>query len=253
MLYFFILLIAFSLFGFWGGLIASFLLTSLYRQVSFGSGAINPLGNAQRQATFFDTIFVCSGYLAKADNQVSQSEIDLMEQFMRQIRLDQQARNRAISLFKQGVAGSIDLDEQLRLFDASCGRTKNLRQALLQYLVTISFADGELHRNELKLLKYISNKLHLTDYELQSFINMAKSQFSKGDTTTTSLEEAYKVLGANSNESMKDITKKYRRLMSKNHPDKLMGQGLPKEMIDLATKKSQQIQDAYQTIKKHHK
>ena len=38
--------------------------------------------------------------------------------------------------------------------------------------------------------------------------------------------------------------------MSENHPDKLMSKGLPKEMIELATSKTQQIQAAYEAIKK---
>ena len=43
----------------------------------------------------------------------------------------------------------------------------------------------------------------------------------------------------------------YRKLMSKNHPDKLISQGLPKEMIKIANEKTAAIQAAYATIKKH--
>jgi DnaJ like chaperone protein len=38
--------------------------------------------------------------------------------------------------------------------------------------------------------------------------------------------------------------------MSENHPDKLIARGVPDSMIKLATEKSQEIQAAYELIKK---
>ena len=37
--------------------------------------------------------------------------------------------------------------------------------------------------------------------------------------------------------------------MAQHHPDKLMSQGLPKEMLELAKRKTQDIQAAYELIK----
>ena len=42
-----------------------------------------------------------------------------------------------------------------------------------------------------------------------------------------------------------------RRLMNQHHPDKLVAKGLPEEMIDIATQKTQDIKAAYELIKKH--
>lgn len=50
-----------------------------------------------------------------------------------------------------------------------------------------------------------------------------------------------------------EIKKAYRRLMSQNHPDKLSSQGLPDEMIELAKERTQEIQSAYELIKKSRK
>ena len=47
-----------------------------------------------------------------------------------------------------------------------------------------------------------------------------------------------------------EIKKAYRRLIREYHPDKLMGQGLPEAMIKEATERSQEIQAAYDMIKK---
>ena len=39
--------------------------------------------------------------------------------------------------------------------------------------------------------------------------------------------------------------------MNQHHPDKLVAKGLPEEMIDLATRKTQDIKAAYELIKLH--
>jgi DnaJ like chaperone protein len=39
--------------------------------------------------------------------------------------------------------------------------------------------------------------------------------------------------------------------MSQYHPDKLMGQGVPEDMIAVATEQAKEIQLAYDLIKKH--
>jgi DnaJ like chaperone protein len=39
--------------------------------------------------------------------------------------------------------------------------------------------------------------------------------------------------------------------MSQYHPDKLMGQGVPEDMIKMATEQAKEIQVAYDTIKKN--
>ncbi len=48
----------------------------------------------------------------------------------------------------------------------------------------------------------------------------------------------------------KELKQAYRRLMSENHPDKLIAKGVPEAMIKLATTRAQEIQAAYEMIKK---
>ena len=42
-------------------------------------------------------------------------------------------------------------------------------------------------------------------------------------------------------------------MMNQHHPDKLVSKGLPKEMIEMATEKTQQIKAAYELIKESRK
>jgi DnaJ like chaperone protein len=56
-------------------------------------------------------------------------------------------------------------------------------------------------------------------------------------------------LGVSENDSEKTIKASYRKLISENHPDKLIGQGMPEDLINMATDKTQKIQSAFELIK----
>ena len=55
-------------------------------------------------------------------------------------------------------------------------------------------------------------------------------------------------MGVSSNSTDSEIKKVYRKLVSENHPDKLIGQGMPDDMIKLATERTQEIRKAYELI-----
>jgi DnaJ like chaperone protein len=61
------------------------------------------------------------------------------------------------------------------------------------------------------------------------------------------------VLGLTQSASEEEVKKAYRRLMSQNHPDKLVAKGLPEEMMKLAKEKTQKITKAYETVQQARK
>ena len=61
--------------------------------------------------------------------------------------------------------------------------------------------------------------------------------------------EAYIVLGVSAADTPKDITRAYRRLLSQNHPDKVIGQGGSPAARERANKKTIEIRKAYELIK----
>jgi len=50
--------------------------------------------------------------------------------------------------------------------------------------------------------------------------------------------------------SDRELKQAYRRRISENHPDKLIARGVPEAMIKVATERSQEIQAAYEMIRK---
>jgi DnaJ like chaperone protein len=241
-------------FGFFGALIGYFIGGSIDRAKSYGVGGMNPFGADHRKAVFFETVFVLMGKLAKADGVITKDEIDHVELFIKKMGMTTEHREQAISQFKRGAAVDFEITQTLSAFMAACGQTLNLKQMLLVYLIVMALADGKLDNAELGLLEQIASQLGYSKAEFQQMLEMILNQahFAAGQpTSTTALADAYKALGVTEKNTDQEIKRAYRKLMSQYHPDKLIGQGLPEDMIAVATEQAKEIQVAYDLIKQH--
>ena len=242
--------------GFMGALLAYFIGSTIDRTIRLGIGAVNPLSANARRKVFLQTAFELMGKVAKADGHISEDEISHVEQFMTQLGMTAEHKREAIGFFKIGAQADYDSEAQLNKFMAICGHTHNLKQMLLSYLLGVAMADGVLDASEEAVLSDIALKLGFSEQEFAQLISMLRNQdhFGAGQSPSkASLNDAYAALGVSSDDSDQKIKKAYRSLMSQYHPDKLMGQGLPEDMIKGATERAQEIQVAYDLIKKSRK
>jgi DnaJ like chaperone protein len=225
---------------------------ALVKALLFGS----PENVERIRTSFFETTFLLSGYLAKVDGQISQSEIDHTEQIIAQMALDAQQRKRAIELFRQGASGDFQMEVAVAAFLQACGPQRQLQQTLLLFLISLAQADQGIEPSEHAALVRIANVMGLGAAQLELLLRMTRAQGSfhrQGDRTASpasSLEDAYGALGVPSSATDKEVKGAYRKRMSENHPDKLIAKGVPEAMIKLATSRSQEIQSAYEMIKK---
>lgn len=241
-------------FGFFGALFGLFAGSFIDRMLAYGPGGINPMQNALRQAVFLETVFISMGKLAKADGHVSQDEINHVEQFMQKLGMTQAHRLQAIALFRQGADPAFDIGPTYQKFMAVCGHTRHLKQVLLVYLIVMALADGHMHPAEEALLAGIAGRLGYDHAEFRQLLDMVQNQshFAAGQAGSASaLDNAYKALGVSKDSSDAEIKRAYRKLMSQYHPDKLIGQGLPEDMIAMATEQAKEIQLAHDLIKQH--
>lgn len=205
------------------------------------------------QSAFFTTTFTVMGYIAKSDGKVTRDEIELAEQVMQRMNLTSEQRALAINLFNEGKKESFPLDEVLAQFKREVFRRRNLVQMFLEILISTALADGSLHGDEERTLQHIAAQLNWRSEEFFRLLRMLSGQAQFGDIRAESkkLGAAYELLGVQESVADQELKKSYRRLMNQHHPDKLVAKGLPEEMIDIATQKTQDIKAAYELIKKH--
>ena len=249
-----------------GGFISFKLSGGLIGQLSgFGNvGGITGI-KTEKQSAFFKTVFTLMGKLAKADGRVSEVEIAHVEQFMTQLNMSAVHRKDAIAHFQTGSKADYKIEPLIQEFNSVSAASPNLKQMLMIYLIRVAAADGKLHQNESDLLRSIAQQLGYSPQAFEQLMAMlqgqdqfAGGQYQRGGqssgagryTSVSAIDAAYQALGVKKENTDAEIKKAYRRLVREYHPDKLMGQGLPEAMIKEATERSQEIQTAYDTIKK---
>ena len=210
------------------------------------------LGATERvQSVFFTTTFALMGYVAKSDGRVTEDEIAMAERVMDQMRLQSQQRTVAINLFNEGKKEGFPVHEILAQFKRECFRRRNLIQVFLEIIVATAFADGKLDPKEKTLIEGIARDLGYSKSDFDALLSRLSGQahFVDAGSSQEKTESAYELLGVTPGCSDAELKKAYRRQMNQHHPDKLVAKGLPEEMIDIATEKTQDIKAAYDLLK----
>lgn len=217
--------------------------------------------NQAAQKTFFDTTFAIMGHVAKSSGRVSERQIQLARAAMQRLGLQGDAMLEAMRHFKLGTQSEFDLNNSLSALKQMFSH-RYLLELFMDLQVQTAYADGVPGADVKQLLQYMSQQLGLGGLDFSQIEALLYGRFyqhssqggtgyrSTQQTAQHALNDAYKILGVNSTATDAEIKQSYRRKMNENHPDKLIAKGLPKEMIDLATEKTQQISRAYEYIKK---
>ncbi len=210
------------------------------------------------QTVFFTTVYTVMGRLAKADGRISEAEIKQAEHLMGQMGLTSEHRREAIELFKKGAQADFDIESVLIDYKRDCSKHPKLNHMLLVYMISIALADGSIHPLEEQILKQVAHSLNINPHAFERLINQTRAQqhFSgqaAGATRADALKDAYQALGVPDDVNDRTLKKAYRRQMSQYHPDKLIAEGMPEDMVKMATVKSQEVQAAYELIKKQRK
>tara|TARA_R110002167_G_scaffold27444_15_gene93347 strand:- start:7337 stop:8173 length:837 start_codon:yes stop_codon:yes gene_type:complete len=218
----------------------------------------------KQQAIFFHTLFSVMGHIAKADGKVSDAEIKMASSLMSQMGLEGDTLREAQAAFREGKSADFPLKQTVLEFKESCHGRRDILQVYLEILIQAAYVDGKLDKAEQVILEQVAQYMGFKDTELMYLLSVfeAELRFRSGQgrgqsnqnksssySTQQSMSDAYKILGVSTSDDDKSIKKAYRKLMSENHPDKLVSKGLPKQALELAKNKTQDIQAAYELIK----
>ena len=257
--------VGYKLIGFFGVLIGFFVGGFIVKGLRRPRRALDPALRQKIESTLFSTAFPLMGYLAKADGHISEQEVSATEQLMARMQLNPEQRKEAITLFKGGAKTDFNPEPLVNHFMLVCGAYADVKQILLVYLMTIAMADGNLNHSEKETLQAVAGQLGYSRFVFEQLLRMVNAQqhFRGGSyhssqssgqdpqaSRADAIKEAYDALGVEASCSETELKRAYRKLMSQYHPDKLAGQGVPDEMIKVATERAQEVQAAYDTVKK---
>ena len=193
--------------------------------------------------------------VSKADGKVCELEAEVLKHTFTDI--------------SSHFANSEEIREKLKkLYDSEknsfdnlvdiCNKLYNLtkheyhkRVKIMEYLLNLAFIDKEFSSTERMITEDISNALKIKIEDFNNLVNTFQAFYAQqASNKAISLEKAYEILESKSSDDAATLKKNYRTLVKKHHPDIISGQGAAQNIIDEATKKLQEINEAYELIKK---
>ena len=216
------------------GAIIGYALGSLFGN-SYTKEDVRFMGANPRQQDFSASLLVLSAAVMKADGVVKKSELDYVKRFFLSNFGQEQAEKYILTL-REILKQDIQIAEVSQQIGRYMDYSSKLQ--LLHYLFGIASADGQVHDLEINVIETISRYMgiYTSDYE------SVKAMFVK------KVDDAYTILGIDPSASDDEVKKAYREMAKKNHPDKVAYLG--DDVRKAAEKKFQEIDDAYDRIKK---
>ena len=210
--------------------------TSLMGNLAHALG-LERSGKPEHGVAFTIGVIALSAKMAKADGVVSPLEVAAFKKVFQTSSAEAENVERVFALAKQDTAGYEAYADQLA---ALLGDDKKLLQDVLEGLLCVATADGVLHPREDEFLRDIAHRFGFSASEYRFF----RARFVKDKCSP------YDVLKLAPDATNTQIKTQYRKLVADNHPDRLMGRGVPPEFVDIATRKLAAINEAYAAIAK---
>lgn len=233
---------------------------------------------------YFKSTFLFAGYVAAADGDVCASEKALLEQMLQRLGLQRQQIQAAEDYFHQGCSPNFDSSSAIDEFVAVCNVAPTLCQAFIETQFAFADVNGRVVMAEFRIIDELAQRLGLSaafrqllDEYYQRACEYAEEQASAKvenqkrerdkrryqaqqeklnkslNPKERKLRLAFAVLGLEKGASINAIKRAYRAQIKRHHPDNLLAQGYPNELLAAATQRSAEINRAYQLLKQTYK
>ena len=203
---------------------------------------------------FVRALFGCMGHLAKSDGRVSEDEIRAARLVMHRLGLSPAGVRRAIGWFDDGKRSGFPLVQTVREVRRVSARSAGKRTLFLRLLLEVVLAKPSLRKEERAMIWTVCSELDIGRVELAQLEAMIRAQkgFKRspaGDADAARVRNAYATLGVDPDASNDEIKKAYRRLMNRNHPDKIAGSNPDAAVVAEAERRTREVRSAYEMLK----
>jgi DnaJ like chaperone protein len=226
------------------------------RGFSAQRNAFDDLGSASGRLPekFVRALFLCMGHVAKADGRVSEEEIRAARLVMHRLNLNPAQVRKAIRWFDEGKQPGFPLVQTVRELRQVHARRADQRTLFVRLLLEVVLAGSRLRARERTLIWTICTELDIGRVELAQLEAMILAQKGfrsspAGTADRARLRHAYETLGIDESSTNDEIKQAYRRLMNRNHPDKIAGSNPDESAIAGAERRTREIRAAYEMLK----
>ena len=248
----------------WGAVVGALLGYLIEHSGAFGgaSGAGRAPHAISISDEFFRTTFELMGHVAKSDGRVTEAEIDAARRLMQELRLGPREIGMAIEYFRAGKSPAYDAELGVERLREACGQRHDLLRAFLELQLRAALAGNGISPPARAILARVAERLGMSGLEFAFMEASLRARqrthgasggqgasAGRGAADAGSLAEYYSELEVDADITDQEVTKAYRRQMSRHHPDKLVANGLPESMAQMAKEKTQRIQEAYEGIR----
>ena len=191
---------------------------------------------ALKQIGFTIGVIVLSAKMAKADGKVTKSEI---KAFKEKINVPDNEIKNVARLWDQAKKTTDGFEVYAKQISNLLEKNSSVLEELLNLLVIIAEADGKITNLEKIYLKEVSN---IFGFSEQDFERICSSKLDKHT-------DPYQTLGVLKDAPLEEIKNKWKTLAMKHHPDRLISQGIPQDIIETNTYRLKEINNAWDLIK----
>ena len=220
--------------------------------------------------------FRLAGYVAAGEGEISSEHIAKVKEYLQVLTSDSGKRAELFRAFEEGKTGGYDPEPDCRAIRSAVHDGRVFKHRLVEFLIEVLFADGVMQPGGYSRLASVSFNLKVSTLVMERLIRQAqaiaqfKSFFNAGGFSSQDrfyrgagsgsqnsyvphddIANAYKVIGVPEGSDFETVKKAYHRMMRKYHPDRLQAQGVSEEMMRAYTEKAQNIQQAYDLLKRH--
>jgi DnaJ like chaperone protein len=196
-------------------------------------------------------LFSLAGALAAAGALPAARRIAVLEGLLGEEGLTGPERARAQALFRDGQRADFPRTAVVNRFRRAYHRRFDIAYALLGTLLPLAEDSGaQGSAPAWALLRDIAAGLGVPPRRFGRFATAwaATRQSSRRQDGGLSRRAAAEILGVPAHASREDITRAYRRALSRHHPDKLAHQDPPPEVLAQAAHRTDQIRKAYRRL-----
>ena len=188
-----------------------------------------------KSIVFTAGVIALSAKMAKADGKVTKEEILT---FRKLVQIPKDDINQVSKLWELAKETTDGYELYAKQIYSLFRNQPEILERILDILFEIAKSDGNIDSTELNYLKNVSNIFNFDEIIFEKLLALHNPE-----------NNSFEILGVQISDTFEDIQKKWKEMVKNNHPDKLVGQGMPIEFIESANQKLAIINSAFEEIK----